>query len=168
MLKSWDEKVTFEPIDIIPLINDTVKVMRSSHVYGEVELNFQPTESSAYVYADPFVKDVFHNVIGNACKYGGGWVEVTVQPFVNDESDYWRIDVKDAGKGIPEERKPILFKRFDQLDSTTGLEGHGLGLSVVSALCERYRGSVWVEDRVPGDHTKGSVFSVVLPKADKV
>jgi PAS domain S-box-containing protein len=167
-LKSWEEKVTFEPIDIIPLINDTVKVMRSSHVYGEVELNFQPTESSAYVYADPFVKDVFHNVIGNACKYGGGRVEVTVQPFVNDASDYWRIDVKDAGKGIPEERKPILFKRFDQLDSTTGLEGHGLGLSVVSALCERYRGNIWVEDRVPGDHTKGSVFSVVLPKANKV
>jgi len=167
-LRSWEEEAKFEPIDIIPLINDTIKVMRASHVYGEVQLNFQPAEGSAYVLADPFVKDVFHNLIGNACKYGGGWVEVVVQSFVEDDNDCWRIDVMDAGKGIPDERKPILFKRFDQLDSTTGLEGHGLGLSVVSALCNRYRGSVWVEDRVPGDHTKGSVFSVVLPKANKV
>ncbi|MDD1768132.1 MAG: ATP-binding protein, partial [Methanomassiliicoccales archaeon] len=167
-LRSWDDEVEFEPVDIIPLINDTIKVMRASHVYGEVELNFQPSESSAFVFADPFVKDVFHNLISNACKYGGGWAEVTLQPFVEGEKDYWRVDVKDAGKGIPEERKPVLFKRFDQLDQTTGLEGHGLGLSVVNALCDRYCGSVWVEDRVPGDHGKGSVFSVILPRANKV
>lgn len=167
-LRSWDDEVEFGAVDIIPLINDTIKVMRASHVYGEVELNFQPSESSAFVLADPFVKDVFHNLISNACKYGGGWAEVTLQPFVEGEKDYWRVDVKDAGKGIPEERKPVLFKRFDQLDQTTGLEGHGLGLSVVNALCDRYCGSVWVEDRVPGDHGKGSVFSVILPRANKV
>lgn len=167
-LKSWDEEVKFEPIDIIPLINDMIKVMRTSHVYGEVEINFRPAQDSAYVLADPFLKDVFHNLIGNACKYGGGWVEVVVRPFVKDENEYWHIDVTDAGKGIPAERKLILFKRFDQLDSEMGLEGHGLGLSVVNALCNRYCGRVWVEDRVPGDHTKGSVFSVVLPRANKI
>ena len=39
----------------------------------------------------------------------------------------------------------------------------GLGLSVVGALCERYGGKVWVEDRVEGDCTKGSMFNVILP-----
>jgi PAS domain S-box-containing protein len=143
-LKSWEEEINLEPIDIIPLVEDTIKVMRASHVYGEVELNFQSEVGNTYA------------------------MDVSVQSFVENGKDYWRVDVKDAGKGIPDERKPTLFRRFDQLDSTTGLEGHGLGLSVVSALCDRYCGGVWVEDRVPGDHTKGSVFSVILPKANKV
>jgi signal transduction histidine kinase len=39
----------------------------------------------------------------------------------------------------------------------------GLGLYLVKSLVESYHGSVWVEDRVPGDHTKGSRFVVMLP-----
>ena len=167
-LKTWDDSIILEPTNIVPLINDVIASMRSSHVYGEVEIIIASSVTSAYVLADPFVKGVFHNLIGNACKYGGGWVEVAVEPYAKDEKECWRIDVRDAGKGIPDSRKSTLFKRFDQLDSTIGLEGHGLGLSVVKALCDRYSGEIWVEDRTPGDHTKGSVFSVVLPKANKI
>jgi hypothetical protein len=30
-------------------------------------------------------------------------------------------------------------------------------------VVEAYHGMVWVEDRVRGDHSKGSVFRVALP-----
>jgi signal transduction histidine kinase len=34
----------------------------------------------------------------------------------------------------------------------------------VRAIVEAYHGIVWVEDRVPGDPSKGSIFRVALPK----
>jgi signal transduction histidine kinase len=60
-----------------------------------------------------------------------------------------------------------VFQRFENLDTGMAAESHGLGLSVVKALVDRYQGKVWVEDRVKGDHAKGSIFVILLPKADK-
>ncbi len=39
----------------------------------------------------------------------------------------------------------------------------GLGLYLVKRLVENYGGEVWVEDRIPGDHTEGARFVVELP-----
>ncbi|HOQ26869.1 MAG TPA: ATP-binding protein [Methanomassiliicoccaceae archaeon] len=39
-----------------------------------------------------------------------------------------------------------------------------MGLSVVAELVRRYGGQVWAEDRVPGDHTQGARFTVLLPR----
>ena len=44
-------------------------------------------------------------------------------------------------------------------------KGMGLGLYLVKSLVDSYGGSVWVEDRVPGDHTQGARFVVMLPAA---
>ncbi len=61
--------------------------------------------------------------------------------------------------------QPQLFQRFENLDTGMAAESHGLGLSVVKALVDRYQGKVWVEDRIKGDQGKGSVFVIMLPKA---
>ena len=47
----------------------------------------------------------------------------------------------------------------------TGIKGFGLGLSIVSTIVEKMQGRIWVEDRVRGDFSQGSVFKVMLPKA---
>jgi signal transduction histidine kinase len=41
----------------------------------------------------------------------------------------------------------------------------GLGLYLVKTIVEDFGGKVRVEDRVPGDHTKGAKFVVMLPAA---
>jgi signal transduction histidine kinase len=43
--------------------------------------------------------------------------------------------------------------------------GAGLGLSIVRLIVDKLGGHIWVEDRVPGDPSKGSVFAVQLRKA---
>ena len=47
----------------------------------------------------------------------------------------------------------------------TGMSGRLLYL--VKSLVDSYAGMIWVEDRVPGDHTRGAKFVVMLPAADK-
>jgi signal transduction histidine kinase len=52
------------------------------------------------------------------------------------------------------------------MKGNSGAKGMGLGLYLVKSLAESYGGRVWVEDRVPGDHTQGAKFVVMLPVAE--
>jgi len=155
------------PVDILPLLHEIVKEIKSSSLYSDIPLELSYPEGAAIVWADPLVKDIFYNVINNSQKFGEQKkVEVLVRQDKIGEVDYWRVEVRDQGKGISDERKPLLFQRFENLDTNLAAEGHGLGLSVVKALIDRYQGRVWVEDRINGDSSKGSVFVIMLPKAE--
>jgi signal transduction histidine kinase len=43
--------------------------------------------------------------------------------------------------------------------------GFGIGMAAAKGIIDRYSGSMWVGDIVPGDYTKGCVFNMLLPKA---
>ncbi|MFQ5831192.1 MAG: ATP-binding protein [Candidatus Thorarchaeota archaeon] len=43
--------------------------------------------------------------------------------------------------------------------------GWGIGLTLVRQIVDRYEGKIWIEDRVPKDHTEGASFVLVLPTA---
>jgi signal transduction histidine kinase len=66
---------------------------------------------------------------------------------------------------VPPDKKSQIFLRYKRLTTLSQLKGQGLGLTIVKTLAEAYGGEAGLEDRVPGDHTKGSVFSVTFPKA---
>lgn len=57
-----------------------------------------------------------------------------------------------------------IFNRLQR--GETKARGMGLGLYLVKSLVDSYHGRVWVEDRLPGDYTKGSRFVVIRPAAD--
>ncbi|MHC1709766.1 MAG: ATP-binding protein [Methanomassiliicoccales archaeon] len=161
-----DATAELMPVDIIPLLHDIVREIKTSYLFSDIPLELQYVEEAALVMADSLVRDVLFNVINNSAKYGDmKKVEVVVRPDRIGDAEYWRVEVRDQGKGIPEERKPQLFQRFENLDTGMAAESHGLGLSVVKALVDRYQGKVWVEDRIKGDHGKGSTFAIMLPKA---
>jgi signal transduction histidine kinase len=118
------------------------------------------------VMANDLLKDVFDNLVDNAIRHSAGplTVDVTTEPVTEDGRKYYLVSVSDNGPGIPDGLKRKIF-RF--IDVATGSPGRrGLGLYMVKTLVESYRGRVWVEDRVPGDHRQGSRFVVLLPAAD--
>ncbi|MEM4262949.1 MAG: HAMP domain-containing sensor histidine kinase, partial [Thermoplasmata archaeon] len=96
-------------------------------------------------------------------------IDVSLKKIVDDPSDpksaYWQVSVADRGPGIPEERKQQIFLGSQRMTTSEPGRGMGLGLSIVKSLVNLYGGRIWVEDRVPRDHTKGSVFKVKLPAA---
>jgi signal transduction histidine kinase len=167
-LRAKGSEAPMEEADIIAVIKEAKEDIFTNAVYEDIETRFVSPVDKALIRADNFLKDLFYNLLSNACKYGlGAPVEIEIAEQVQDNREWWKVQIRDGGKGIPEERKAGLFKRYDKLDTAHGSDGHGLGLSVVGALCERYGGNVWAEDRVPGDPSKGTAFVVLLPKLIK-
>jgi two-component system, OmpR family, sensor kinase len=73
-----------------------------------------------------------------------------------------RVDVADAGPGIPPEHVPHVFERFHRVDRgrSSASGGTGLGLAIVDAIARAHGGSAAVASE-PG---RGSTFSITLPR----
>ncbi|AFZ43120.1 histidine kinase [Halothece sp. PCC 7418] len=80
---------------------------------------------------------------------------------VNDSTPYLCLEVSDTGIGIPKEKQGLLFRPFQQVDSslTRRHEGTGLGLALTKRLAELHGGTVSVES----EENEGSIFRVWLP-----
>jgi signal transduction histidine kinase len=72
-----------------------------------------------------------------------------------------RIRVEDDGPGVPPEHRELIFQRYAQLETPTGVKrrGYGLGLAGARHLARSLGGDV----RVHGEAGQGACFEVTLP-----
>jgi CheY-like chemotaxis protein len=76
------------------------------------------------------------------------------------------VSVRDTGRGIEQDQVELIFDRLYQVklgDAATG-QGLGLGLYLCRELVALHGGTIWVESELG----KGSTFSFVIPKAQRV
>src|SRR5581483_24497 len=109
------------------------------------------------------IRQVVTNLVGNAVKFTDrGRVLISVDATrVTSTTAALKISVVDTGAGIPEDKLPLLFRKFSQVDasSTRRYGGTGLGLAISKQLVELMGGVAGVESRVGG----GSKFWFSLP-----
>ena len=101
------------------------------------------------------------NLLENAWKYTGEDKRISVE--TKRAGDRVVFTVADNGIGIAREEQAAIFKRFYQVDHklSRGVEGCGLGLSIVKHIVDAHGGSVSVESELG----KGSRFMVSIPIA---
>jgi CheY-like chemotaxis protein len=110
------------------------------------------------------LEQVFSNLLGNACKYGGDGCHISVSAERNEDVEPPEVivRVRDDGAGIDPELVPRVFDLFVQatrsLDRAHG--GLGIGLTLVSRLVKLHGGSVEAHSEGLGH---GSEFVVHLP-----
>jgi two-component system, OmpR family, sensor histidine kinase MtrB len=104
---------------------------------------------------------VVANLIDNANHHGKGLVRVGV----GTRDGMARVEVDDAGPGVPPEGREHIFERFSRgspanRDATD--RGVGLGLALVTQHVRGHDGRAWVESRPGG----GARFVVELPEVN--
>jgi PAS domain S-box-containing protein len=158
---SGEWRLTFRPVDLLPIVRAAVEVVRPAAVAKGVALEISLPATGFPVQADAErMQQIVWNLASNAVKFtpAGGRIEVVVDRV----EDRCRITVRDTGEGIDPEFLPYVFDRFRQADNSTTRRhgGLGLGLTIVRALVERHRGTVWAESQ---GKDRGAVFIVELP-----
>ncbi|SFT41173.1 Signal transduction histidine kinase [Selenomonas sp. GACV-9] len=111
------------------------------------------------------VREIFLNILSNACKYTpeGGCVTLEVRELPGDSAGIavYQTTVTDTGIGMPEDFLPQLFEAFTRERNTTtsGIMGTGLGMQIVKKLVELLGGTITVASKLG----KGTTFVVSLP-----
>ncbi len=127
-------------------------------------LALQMEAPSLTVWADEEkLESVFFNLLSNAFKYSPRGKQIIVE--VTEEADRVVVRVIDQGYGIPEDKQPHLFGRFESFlqKSASRMPSTGIGLSLMKELVELHHGHVTVSSKVG----EGSVFTVELLKGNR-
>ncbi len=102
---------------------------------------------------------VLSNLVENAMKYSADEKYLAINVFRTGK--FVQMDIEDHGLGIPAKAQKHIFDKFYRVEDTltARTKGHGLGLSIVKALCEMNGGRIFVTS----SYREGSVFSVQFP-----
>ena len=74
-----------------------------------------------------------------------------------------QFSVTDTGCGIPLEKQPTIFNRFERVDEKS--QGTGIGLSICQFIIDQLGGNIWIDP----EYTNGSrfIFTHPLKQEDK-
>jgi signal transduction histidine kinase len=157
-IESGRMTLTREPVDLLDL---AAEAMIDSGCGARTDLETEPGDTLVQADRDR-IKQILLNLIGNAAKYSGSDLRITVR--VLPSSDSVVVSVHDRGPGIPEEEKAHLFERFSRLSSTlTRAPGSGIGLFVSRTIVQMHGGEIWVES----GKGEGATFAFELPRASR-
>jgi two-component system sensor histidine kinase NblS len=177
-----DGKWNFEPLAIVPAIEQTLRTYRLNADEKGVLLVMEVDPHLPRVLANwDLLLQVFDNLVGNALKFtsSGGclvfraypWpdhcpLELAVPPNENPSCDLssplprLRIEIADSGCGISSLEQDRIFERFYRVENTVHTEaGTGLGLSIVRGILNKHGTQI----RMASELGVGTTFWFDLP-----
>ena len=159
-------KIQLKSIDAFQVLKKAINNVSESH-QDDLKIDVESIDRNYEINADELLIEVFENILINSIRHNKNRV---IEVFIRsskvqiDGNGHVKIEFIDNGNGIEDSQKEIIFKRgFEKSKSANEM---GLGLSLVKKIIQSYHGQIWVEDRVEGDYSKGSVFIVAIPEAE--
>jgi signal transduction histidine kinase len=156
-----------EEFNIYKLIQDTIKEYITSSSQKKLYIRVEdPGTQLPLVFADRNkTKQVLINLVGNSIKFTEtGGITIKMVPL----GKFVKVFVTDTGRGISPENQLLLFRKFQQAQSSLitrdTTKGTGLGLYISKLIMEGMSGGIRIES---SEVNKGTTFSITLPVATK-
>jgi len=156
---SRGKQYRFEKADLVPLLEDTLTLMRhrmaAENTGIVIESRFSVREAWSLADGDK-IKQVFWNFAENAVRAmrNGGTLQVSIERLGDD----WQVSFADTGTGMTPQQTEKIFEPFQ-----SNFEGGtGLGLAVVYQIVQAHEGKVWARSK-PG---QGTTFVLRLRRLD--
>ncbi|PLZ97728.1 histidine kinase [Fischerella thermalis CCMEE 5268] len=163
--------------NVTDLMIQAVDEMRAMAEKAEIHLELTPVSVQVWVDPDRIIQTIT-NLLSNAIKFSPPnstvWLSAELETRENtaikiikeidtspSNSSYLLFQVKDQGRGIPEDKLEKIFDRFQQVDASNSRHqgGTGLGLAICRSIVQQHGGKIWVESTLG----KGSTFYFTLP-----
>jgi signal transduction histidine kinase len=143
-----------EPVDLAEMVEELVDLYQVfAEESGVVVKSRLPSDRSRreglFVLGDAhLISQAVANLLDNAIKYSPSGGAVVITATKNPEGV--SLTISDSGPGIPKDKRTAILDRFVRLDSASGKQGFGLGLSFVAAVAEWHGARLELSDNKPG------------------
>jgi PAS domain S-box-containing protein len=149
-------------VNVADLVRQSIDVVAGAARNANVRLEARLPADLRPVMVDPDrIVQAIVNLLSNAVKFAPSGSTVTIAATGSDQ--FVTVAVSDEGEGIAPENLNRLFRKFQQVDSSSSRRrgGTGLGLAITKALVEQHGGRIYVDSEL----NKGTRFSLTLPVA---
>ncbi len=140
----------FENINIKDYLADSYEELRFNLEEKGIRLDFEARYNEKIpVKADrQQLKRVILNIINNAINYKNNTNPV-IKMILTETEDEAQIEIRDNGKGIPEDLLSKIFDRFYKADKARSdhASGTGLGLYIAQKIILDQNGHIWVKSK---------------------
>jgi two-component system phosphate regulon sensor histidine kinase PhoR len=160
MFENKEIELKYEPLDMKALLEEVTSSLRLQFEKHKAKVDIV-AEGDTRLEGDRLhLVSVIYNLLDNALKYSNGKPDIQVQLTGTDKAV--TLFIKDGGIGIPAEYKDKVFEKFFRVPTGNvhNAKGYGLGLSYVSHVVHKHKGSIKVES----EEGIGSTFIVSFPK----
>ncbi|MGZ8179045.1 ATP-binding protein [Williamsia sp. SKLECPSW1] len=144
-----------EEIDLTEVVDRSLERVRRRRS----DVDFTVSTAPWFVFGEPNgLSRAVLNVLDNAAKWSppDRPVRIVLRQIGPDRAE---LTVSDAGPGIPEEDRALVFERFYRSDAARAMPGSGLGLAIVRQVVVRHGGSVTALESAAG----GAQIRIELP-----
>ncbi len=139
----------------------TDEVLDKVRALGEREWKLDERAEGSVLVDPQRVTQALVQLAKNAVQHTGPGDVIAIGSRRDADSVCWWV--RDTGPGVSPEDAERIFERFQRGDRARGMDGSGLGLSIVRAIATAHRGDV-VLDSSPEE---GATFTLVVPSADR-
>lgn len=154
----------FQPSLFAMLVLDVFDQALSIAQLKQIELihHLEDDAQESMIMADQaLLTRALFNLLENAIKYSDAGTRISLQVSCNE--GWLKCGLADQGKGIAAEELPELFSQYRRFASAQGIDGVGLGLSMVKAVVDHHGG--WIECQ--SEVGNGTCFNLYFPLLDE-
>lgn len=148
-------ETVYEPVDLGDVVERALERARRRRSEIEFVAHLRPW----FVYGhEAGLQRAVLNVLDNAAKWSpaGATVLVGMRPVADGLLE---LTVGDAGPGIPEAERELVFERFYRTTAARSMPGSGLGLAIVRQVVVKHGGTIAIDRSSRG----GALIRIVLP-----
>ncbi|TYL49290.1 sensor histidine kinase [Marinomonas sp. IMCC 4694] len=137
-----DARVT-ENVNIERVMKQLLTECVRDNAHRMIEFSYQCEDVIPEFMGDSIsLREAIRNLLDNAVYYGPEHNQIDIRLHL--ETHGIDIIVDDAGPGIPNELREKALQRFERLE--IGLNGSGLGLSIVTSVAQAHNGGLFLEN----------------------
>ncbi len=162
-IESGSHNLYITRFSVCPILQEMANSTRPLVEKNGNTLSIECPDSLGDIESDKVrLKQIFYNLIGNACKFTQqGHITITADISIDDNVEMFIFTIADTGIGFDERDQHKIFQAFYQSDNgySRKMGGTGLGLAISHSYCVLLGGSI----EVFSQPNQGTTFVVKIP-----
>jgi len=149
-----------EPVELGEIVRAVAAEFEQRARDLDVVIAIEALGGPSWADADPgSVARIVRILLDNALRFAPPRTSVAIR--VGADADEPALEIKDAGPGVPENERELIFERFHRGPHSGEESGFGLGLAIGTELATRMGGRLELTEEAPG-----ASFRLVLRRSE--